>query len=339
MIKLTLLAFLIVFGGLQFHARAREAIGADLPTLGQPEHTTRHGVAPLRCVAFGTAIGEPEQPVLAYADAALIDTALDVIAGQLGVRCIMVYSLAGASDYVVQAAAAHDMQVIGIIRLELDPATDDAAIANGIEAAQAFPDTITKLSCGSELRLFHGDAADPVIRRCITSLRAAGVVQPITSIDVWWLWCNQAWPCQASPLAVDVDWIGINVFPWWENLDSRLFSCTSAADAAAFHIARIKDVSAAYPDKDVLLTEFGWPAGPDGYTVTNRTTGEQCGVATEANQRQVITETLRMLDDLQLPGVVFQGFRGADERARGEGPFGGFWGICEGTPPYRCNLP
>ena len=337
--RLAVVALLLVLVLAGSRPRVAGGIGFE-PTAPVPgESTPLDDAVPLRCVALGTAIGEAEGTVFAYADAPLIDTALDIIKDGLGFDCVMVYTLAGASDYILHAAAARQMKVIGIIALELDEPWNDAVTADGIDAARAFDGTLIRLSCGSELRLFYGDAAVSVIRRCLERVRAAGIVQPLTSIDTWWEWCNRSWPCEASSLAADVDWIGINIFPWWENLDSVLFPCTTAADAVDFHVARLHDVSSVSGATEVIVTEFGWPAGPDGYTVTNRHTGAQCGVASEANQRHVIAETLRRLDELGLPGVIFQGFRGADERARSEGPFAGFWGLCEGIPPYRCNLP
>jgi exo-beta-1,3-glucanase (GH17 family) len=64
-----------------------------------------------------------------------------------------------------------------------------------------------------------------------------------------------------------------------------------------------------YPDKEVLLTEFGWPAGPKGYSETNQFIGQKCGVASNANQNLVIRDTLAKLDEKGWSGVVFEAFR------------------------------
>lgn len=86
----------------------------------------------------------------------------------------------------------------------------------------------------------------------------------------------------------------------------------------------------------MILTEFGWPAGPDRRTETNQYTGQRCGVANQESQCQVIEETLTALDGLNLPGIVFEAFH-ETWKVRQEGPVGAFWGICEGTLTYTCR--
>jgi len=150
-----------------------------------------------------------------------------------------------------------NLKVITIVWLDYDIAVNSKSITAGIEAARAYPKTIIKLSCGSEVRTRHDYAFDGEISRCIAALREAGVSQPVTTIDTWWEWCNRTSPCHPTNFGEQVDWIGINVFPWWENKHSGVFPCTPAKKAADFHIARIEDIRRTYPGKEVILTEFG----------------------------------------------------------------------------------
>ena len=306
--------------------------GGDAPVLGR----TDGGDQPLRCVAFSPYVQGYDAAQGPHPPADLIDRLLDAVRGA-GFRCIMTYGVLNGLDHTIAAAAQRNMQVIAILWLDQGDPNNDLSIQRGIELALAYPQTITHLSCGSEFRTRHGTAYDSTLRDCSARLRSAGVTQPITSIDTWWEWCNRAWPCQARDLAADVDWIGINVFPWWENKYSGIFPCTTAAQAAAFHLARLQEVRARYPGKEVILTEFGWPAGPAGYAETNTRTGQQCGVAGEAQQQRVVAETLAALDEAGLPGVVFSAFREAWKT--GEGAAGPFWGVCQGTTTYACSVP
>ncbi len=238
-------------------------------------------------------------------------------------------------DAVFPAARARGVRVIAIVWLDTDPVVNEASITAGIAAALAYPDTIIRLSCGSEVRTRNGPALDATIDQCLTRFRAAGVTQPLTSIDTWWEWCNASWPCQPRTLAPSVDWIGVNVFPWWEDKYSGIFPCTPAAAAADFHIARMQNIMDRYPSKPVVLTEFGWPSGPDGYAETNTYTGQGCGVASQANQSLVVKSTLAKLQERQWSGVAFSGFREAWKTT--EGAVGPFWGLCGGVA-YRCVL-
>jgi len=297
----------------------------------------RESTEALRCVAFGPYVGDLDPDFGLHPDVPLIDTLLDRVVSQTGFDCIMTYGVLNGLDYVIKAADQRGLKVIAVIWLDTDTVINDASIEQGTETAKAYPDTVVRLSCGSEFRTRNGVALDGIIRDCIARLRAAGVPQPITSIDTWWEWCARSWPCQEWNLSADVEWIGINVHPWWENKFSGLFPCTTAAEAADFHIARLQDIIGRYPGKEVVLTEFGWPAGPDGDSETNEQTDQHCGVASEENQCLVVRETLAKLDQLGLQGSLFEGFREGDWKSRNEGPVGVFWGLCDGSPPYTCK--
>ncbi|MDO9170027.1 MAG: exo-beta-1,3-glucanase [Methylobacter sp.] len=265
----------------------------------------------------------------------LIDQLLDKLIKETPFRCIMTYGVMNGLEYTFAAAEARKLKVIAIIWLDDDIAVNSRSIASGIEVAKAFPKTIIKLSCGSEVRTRHGYALDGEITRCIDSLRQAGVSQPITTIDIWWEWCNRTTPCHQTNFGAQVDWIGINVFPWWENKFSGVFPCIPAKKAADFHIARIEDIRRTYPDKAVTLTEFGWPNGPEGGTEINKLTQQQCGVAGKKNQALVVKSTFKKLAEKGWDGVVFEAFS-ENWKPGAEGEFGRFWGICKGEPPYTC---
>lgn len=290
----------------------------------------------LRCIAFSPYVGNHSPNTGPHPSRKLIRTLLDKLMQQTSFRCIMTYGVLNGLDYIFNAAHVRGLKVIAIIWLDADEAVNERSITRAIKAAKTYPNTIIRLSCGSEVRARHGNALDHVILDCIERLRAADVLQPITTNDTWWEWCDRSWPCQESVLSDHVDWIGINVFPWWENKFSGIFPCTTAARAATFHIARMQNVMDLYPNKEVILTEFGWPAGPKGHSETNRFTRQRCGLASESNQNLVNRNTLAELNRKGGPGVVFEAFR-EKWKARVEGPVGSFWGICKGVPPYKCK--
>jgi exo-beta-1,3-glucanase (GH17 family) len=327
----------------------RTLIVAFIITAALDSATIRYTIAaavfepiPDRCVAFSPYVGQLDPDFGPHPTPAEIDDLLDSLVAHTSFRCVLTYGVLNKLDYVFQSASLRGITVIAIIWLNTDPMVNQMSIAKGIQSAKNFPGTIMRLSCGSEFRTRNGILQDTVIRDCISQLRNAGVSQPITSIDTWWEWCNRSWPCQTWDMANDVDWIGINIFPWWENKFSGLFPCTPVSQAADFHIARLQDIRSRYPAKEVVITEFGWPAGPEGFTETNQSKqfkGQKCSgaAAGEINQRQVILETLVKLDAIGLPGIAFESFRQGNWKSRNEGAVGPFWGICQGTPPYACK--
>ena len=70
----------------------------------------------------------------------------------------MTYGVLNGLDAVFPAAQARGVRVIAIIWLDADPKVNEASIVAGIAAALAYPQTIVRLSCGSEVRTRHGSA-------------------------------------------------------------------------------------------------------------------------------------------------------------------------------------
>jgi exo-beta-1,3-glucanase (GH17 family) len=319
-------------------AAADKPATAEKP-IAELQHKENTPVPPsnekMQCAAFSPYVGDLNPDQGAHPSRELINELLDKLVKETRFRCIMTYGVMNGLEYVFAAAEARNLKVIAIIWLDNDVAVNTQSINSGIEVARAFPQTILKLSCGSEVRTRHGNAFDGEITRCIDSLRKAGVTQPITTIDTWWEWCNRSWPCKPSSFGKSVDWIGTNIFPWWENKHSKIFPCVPAKKAADFHIARLKDLRKTYPKKDVILTEFGWPNGPAGGTEYNVHTKQHCGVAGRKNQMKVVNQTFKKLAQKNWSGVVFEAFS-ENWKPSNEGSFGSYWGLCEGKPPYTC---
>jgi exo-beta-1,3-glucanase (GH17 family) len=290
----------------------------------------------LQCAAFSPYVGKFNPNYGGHPSKELINELLDKLVKQTPFRCIMTYGVLNGLDAIFTAAEARHIKVIAILWLDDDTAVNSQSITKGIEVAKAFPKTIIKLSCGSEVRTRHGYAFDSEITRCIDGLRKAGVTQPITTIDTWWEWCNRSIECGQTSFSAQVDWIGINIFPWWENKFSGAHTCTTAEKAADYHIARLEDVRRTNPGKEVIITEFGWPNGPEGGTEINLKTGQHCGIANKKNQALVVESTFKKLAKKKWSGIVFEAFS-ENWKPSEEGNFGSFWGICAGEPPYTCH--
>jgi exo-beta-1,3-glucanase (GH17 family) len=171
-------------------------------------------------------------------------------------------------------------------------------------------------------------------------LREAKVKQSIGVIDTWWEWCNREQPCHQNRFSSQVDWIGINIFPFWENRHADLFSCVEAEKAADFHLARFQEVQKTNPQKEVIVTEFGWVFAPEGKAQINLKTQKECGgVASRENQQLVLQSTFKKFAENKISAVAFEAFSENWKPINEEGVFGHFWGLCNGVPPYTCHIP
>ncbi len=262
----------------------------------------------LQCTGFSPYVGKLTPDYGVAPSKELIDTLLEKLIAETPFRCIMTYGVTNGLDYIFAAAQARNIKVIAILWLDKDITVNSQSISSGIAVAKAFPDTIIKLSCGSEVRTRHDYRLDGEITRCIQALREAGIKQPVTTIDTWWEWCNRKSPCETTNFGAQVDWIGTNIFPWWENKFSGAYPCIPAQKAADFHIDRMAQLQKTYPGKPVVVTEFGWPSGPKGSTEINNHTQQHCGIASKQNQLMVIKQTFKKLAQKHWSGVVFEAF-------------------------------
>ncbi len=288
---------------------------------------------PMHCLAFSPYVDNLSPDYGAQPSKQLLGKLLDHVLKQTPFRCIMTYGVLGGLEDIFYEAQQRNIKVIAILWIDNDPIVNTQSISKGIYLAREFKDTIIKVSCGSEVRTRRDYAYDKEITRCLNALREAKISQAISTIDTWWEWCNRSVSCQKTAFSEQVDWIGINIFPWWENIYSSLHDCVSAEHAADFHLARLEQVQRANPGKEVIITEFGWPANTTAQTGGG---AGSCATASLQNQALVVQSTLKKLAQKKVTGVVFEAFS-EQWKAEKEGDSGKFWGICEGVAPYACN--
>ncbi len=288
---------------------------------------------PLQCLAFSPYVGNLSPNGNQSIPQEHIENLINVLIKKTPFRCIMTYGVLNGLEHIFPIAEKNKLKVISILWIDKNKKVNDDSIAHGIALARQFPETIIKLSCGSEVRTRHDYQFDGEVMRCLDALKEAKVPQPIGVIDTWWEWCNRTIPCHQNFFSDKVEWIGINVFPWWENKHSGLYSCIDAQHAANFHLARMTEIQKTHPNKEIILTEFGWPNFPENATEIHQKTGEHCGIANVKNQQQVINLTFKKLAEKKWSGVAFEAF---SENWKQEDDIGKGWGICQSTLPYDC---
>jgi exo-beta-1,3-glucanase (GH17 family) len=292
---------------------------------------------PLQCIAFSPYVDGLSPDKGDVPSPEVIGKLLDKILEQTPFRCIMTYGVVHGLEAIFPAAKQRNLKVISILWLDGNKTENSNSISHGIALAREYPETIIRLSCGSEVRTRDNYDLDDETERCLNALKEAKVKQPIGVNETWWEWCNRTKPCHQNRFSAQVDWIGINIFPWWENRYFDTFSCISAEKAADFHFARWQDVKKANPEKEVIVTEFGWPNGSKEQAQMRLKTNKNCGVANKQKQKYVIESTLRKFSENHVSSVVFEAFSEKWKPSE-EGDFGRFWGLCDGVSPYTCHI-
>jgi exo-beta-1,3-glucanase (GH17 family) len=222
-------------------------------------------------------------------------------------KCIRTYSIDNGLDRVPELASRVGLKVLLGVWIGRDRAKNAHLIDIAVSLAKDHPDTIRAIIVGSEV-LLRGEMIVSDLREIIRSVKPR-VNVPVTYADVWEFWLRY------REIGADVDFVTIHFLPYWEDFPPR------AEDAAA-HVDEIrKQVAAAFPGKEILIGETGWPSHGrmrDG------------ALASRINQARFISEILDRAGREHFRVNMFEAY---DEpwKRRWEGTVGGYWGLLDGV--------
>jgi exo-beta-1,3-glucanase (GH17 family) len=234
---------------------------------------------------------------------------IDEDLGQLAkiTDCVRTYSDDQGIEQVPGLAARHGLTVLQGIWLAGNPHKDAVQIRDGVDLATRYPDAIRALIVGNET-LLRGEMSGADLARTIRSVKAQ-VKVPVTYADVWEFWLRN------PEVAAAVDFITIHILPYWEDFP------IPAAQAAA-HVEAIRErVAAAFPGKEIVIGEVGWPSAGRM---------REGALPSPANQARVIQDVLALAKRENFKVNVIESFDAPWKRAQ-EGTVGGHWGLLYGT--------
>lgn len=218
-------------------------------------------------------------------------------------HCIRTYATDLGLDQIPDLAAQAGLQVIQGIFLDKNQQKNLTQIATAIRLAKEYPETIIALVVGNETLLRHDITASD-LSATIRSIKAQ-VTVPITYADVWEFWLSN------RELSDAVDFITIHILPYWENDPVR-------AELAAAHVNTIRRrVAAAFPSKEILIGEVGWPS--EGRM-------RESALPSPVNQARVVSEILDLARREKFRVNLFEAYDESWKREI-EGTIGGSWGL------------
>ena len=161
-------------------------------------------------------------------------------------NCIRTYSIEHGLDQIAGIAARHGLKVMQGIWVSSNPAKTGREVETVVALAKRYPDVIRSVIVGNEV-LLRGEMTGSDLATLIRSVK--GQIQvPVTYADVWEFWLRH-------PQVYDaVDFVTIHILPYWEDFPI-------GAEQAAPHVDSIRRrVLQAYPGKEILIGETGWPS-------------------------------------------------------------------------------
>jgi len=218
-------------------------------------------------------------------------------------ECVRTYSIENGLDQVPELAAKVGLKVIQGIWLSSSRQKNSAQISTGIRLARQYPTTITALVVGNEV-LLRGEMTQSDLAATIRLVKAQ-VTVPVTYADVWEFWLRYREIYDA------VDFVTIHILPYWEDFPIR-------AKYAAAHVDAIRRrMAVAFPGKEILVGETGWPS---------HGRMRDAALPSRTNQARVVSEILDLAKRENFRVNLIEAYDQPWKRQL-EGTVGGYWGL------------
>jgi len=257
---------------------------------------------PIQCMSYTPFRGE-ESPLnpATHADVARIEEDLTKLARLTG--CVRTYATDNGLDQVPAIAQRLRVKVLQGLWLGRNRQKNRNQIDTAIALAKRYPDAISGIVVGNEV-LLRGELAADDIAAVLREVKAA-TGMPVTYADVWEFWLRN------RELAAAVDFITIHILPYWEDFPI-------AADIAAAHVDDIRSrVAAAFPGKEILIGEVGWPSAGRM---------REGALPSRSNQAHVLEEVMARARAKNYRVNLIEAFDQPWKRYL-EGTVGGYWGL------------
>jgi len=227
-----------------------------------------------------------------------LDADLRLLAGK--VTAVRTYSSLKSLGQIPDIAARHQLKVAQGAWVHRELATNELEIAAAIDLANHHANVI-RLVIGNEV-ILRNDLSVAELSRQLDRVRAA-VEQPVSTAEPWDVWLKN------PQLVEHVDYIAVHLLPYWEGIP---------VDQAIDYLAmRVAELERAYPDKQVVIAEVGWPSA-------GRT--RDGAVASASNEAMFLRRFLQRARD---EGYIYYIMEAFDQpwKARYEGAVGAYWGV------------
>jgi glucan 1,3-beta-glucosidase len=218
-------------------------------------------------------------------------------------NCVRTYSTDFGLEQVPGIARRHGLKVIQGLWLSRQADKNREQIETAVDLARRYPDVITAIVVGNEV-LLRGEMSPVDLANTIRAVKSR-VAMRVTYADVWEFWLRHREIYEA------VDFVTIHILPYWEDFP------IPAREAAA-HVDSIrKKLVAAFPDKEILIGETGWPSAGRM---------REGALPSPVNQARVIHDVLAVAKRENYRVNVIEAFDQPWKRQL-EGTVGGHWGL------------
>jgi exo-beta-1,3-glucanase (GH17 family) len=260
--------------------------------------------AKLMCVSYAP-FRDAQTPLLPTTQIAREQIAQDLAQLAKISDCVRTYSIENGLDQVPALAAKVGLKVIQGIWLGSNRLKNLAQVATVVGLTKQYPGVISSVVVGNEV-LLRGEMTATDLAAIIRSVKAQ-VAVPVTYADVWEYWLKNREVYEA------VDFVTIHILPYWEDFPIR-------AKYAAAHVDSIRQrMAVAFPGKEILIGETGWPS--EGRM-------REGALPSRTNQARVVSEILGLAKQEGFRVNLIEAYDQPWKRQL-EGTVGGYWGLLD----------
>ena len=234
-----------------------------------------------------------------YPSLAEIDQDLALLGGE--VHAIRTYTVDGPLAQIPRLAADHGLNVSLGAWIGPDPAANEAELERLIGLLRQPHRNLVRVFVGNEA-LLREDAGFSQLSTYLDRVRGLTDL-PVGTAEPWHVWLKY------PRLAEHVDFIAIHLLPYWEGV--------SIEKAVEFSFDRLYQVREAFPDKEIIVGEVGWPSNGRRHRDAE---------ASQVNQTRFLR---RFLARAEREGLVYYVMEAFDQpwKVKREGATGTYWGV------------
>jgi cellulose synthase/poly-beta-1,6-N-acetylglucosamine synthase-like glycosyltransferase/exo-beta-1,3-glucanase (GH17 family) len=218
-------------------------------------------------------------------------------------KAVRTYASTQGLERVPKIAAELGLTVTLGVWIDKDEARNQREIATALDLARRYPN-VTRLVVGNETYLRHEHTAAELVEILRRVKRESPV--PVATADHWKTFIDH-------PELVDaVDEVFAHILPYWEGMPRQT--------AVEGSLALYDQLRAAYPDKKIVIGEFGWPSAGHNFESAVPDPISQAvilrGFVARANKLGIDYNVVEAIDQ---PEKLF------------EGNVGPYWGISDAS--------
>ncbi len=133
---------------------------------------------------------------------------------------------------------------------------------------------------------------------------------PVSTAETWKVWLDY------PELVQEVDYLAVHILPYWDEISDEA--------PLEYLKSRIAMLRKAYPNKNIIVTEFGWPS--NGAARRNPVTGA-VKYATPADQAKNVRDAVAWLRSQNIEHFIIEAIDQPWKAYDLEGKAGGYWGL------------